>query len=137
MPESFRNRHVRDREAYTSKPTIRPMGVGLELSARHKDGTQFAVEISLSAATGDGGVSVIAVIRDVRERNRLRAFGHQALRAMEAERKRIALELHDDLNQKLSQEREFPRGPPDEAVPGRPRIVNDEPSTLYTRAQPR
>jgi PAS domain S-box-containing protein len=101
VPESLRSPHVRDRRAYVARPTTRPMGIGLDLSARHKRGTRFPVEISLSAVEVAGDLSVIAVIRDVRERRKLRAFGRQALRAMEAERKRIALELHDETIQTL------------------------------------
>jgi PAS domain S-box-containing protein len=101
VPESMRVPHTRLRGSYTEHPSTRPMGIGLELSARHKQGTQFPVEISLSAIESEPGVSVIAIIRDVRERKRLRAFGRQALRAMEAERKRVALELHDETIQTL------------------------------------
>jgi len=101
VPESTRAPHARLRDSYTAHPRTRPMGTGLELSARHKQGTQFPVEISLSAVESGPDVSVIAMIRDVRERKRLRAFGRQALRAMEAERKRVALELHDETIQTL------------------------------------
>lgn len=101
VPESMRSLHARHRDRYTAHPSPRPMGSGLDLTARHKRGTQFPVEISLSAVESEADVSVIAIIRDVRERTRLRAFGRQALRAMEAERKRVALELHDETIQTL------------------------------------
>lgn len=101
VPESMRAPHARLRGNYTAHPRTRPMGSGIELSARDKQGTQFPVEISLSAIESEPDVAVIAIIRDVRERKRLRAFGRQALRAMEAERKRVALELHDETIQTL------------------------------------
>lgn len=101
VPEAMRGMHARHRTRYAARPTTRPMGSGLELSARHKGGTHFPVEISLSAIKAESGLSVIATVRDVRERKRLRAFGRQALRAMEAERKRVALELHDETIQTL------------------------------------
>ncbi len=102
VPASLRELHAREREGYVADPKTRPMGIGLELSALRKDGTQFPVEISLSGATTPDGTVVIATVRDVSERRRLRAFGAQALRAMEAERKRIALELHDETIQTLA-----------------------------------
>ncbi len=48
MPERFRQTHVNERTAYMEKPVSRPMGTGLELYARRKDGSEFPVEISLS-----------------------------------------------------------------------------------------
>src|SRR5690242_12517240 len=48
MPERFHGRHVAHREQYRNSVRVRPMGVGLELFGRRKDGTEFPVEISLS-----------------------------------------------------------------------------------------
>jgi two-component system sensor histidine kinase UhpB len=44
----------------------------------------------------------IAAVRDVTQRRQLRKFGAAALKASEAERLRIARELHDDTAQRLS-----------------------------------
>ena len=48
LPERFRHRHVGHRKDYTGNVRVRPMGVGLDLFATRKDGTEFPVEISLS-----------------------------------------------------------------------------------------
>jgi rsbT co-antagonist protein RsbR len=48
MPQRFRRRHVKNRRAYLSQPAVRPMGLGLELYGRRKDGTEFPVDISIS-----------------------------------------------------------------------------------------
>jgi signal transduction histidine kinase len=45
---------------------------------------------------------VVCIVRDVTERLRYREFGRAALRAAEEERKRLALELHDDMAQRLA-----------------------------------
>jgi PAS domain S-box-containing protein len=72
LPESFRDRHVRDRAAYHSTDlSARPMGRGRDLSARRKDGSIFPVEISLSPMTMNRGAVVIGLISDITERKKV------------------------------------------------------------------
>jgi len=71
VPESLRPAHQRHREQYLSHPVTRPMGSGLKLEARRKDGSHFPVEISLSPAKSDSGWRVTAIIRDVTERRQM------------------------------------------------------------------
>ncbi len=102
VPEEVRDDHRHHRERYAEEPRPRPMGIGMELRGRRKDGSTFPVEISLSPLEREGETFVIATIRDVSQRQRLRRFGGGTLQAAEEERQRIARELHDDLAQRLA-----------------------------------
>jgi len=80
IPERFRTAHINQRSAYHHDPRLRPMGAGLELYARRKDGTVFPVDIMLSPVETDEGSCVIAVVRDITERKR----AEQALKESQA-----------------------------------------------------
>ncbi len=88
IPEEARERHVHHRDQYWSHPATRPMGTGLDLHGRRKDGSHFPVEISLSPVESDDTFYVTAVIRDISERKRVEDELQivQALRNQEIER---------------------------------------------------
>ena len=71
MPERFRTRHVARRENYKKALRVSPMGAGLELFGRRKNGTEFPVEISLSPVDDAGRALVAAAIRAVTDRKRV------------------------------------------------------------------
>jgi PAS domain S-box-containing protein len=71
IPERMRNRHPQHVANYTGAPRPRPMGTGLELWGRRRDGTKFPVEISLSPIGQAGNHGVAAAIRDVSDRKRI------------------------------------------------------------------
>jgi PAS domain S-box-containing protein len=65
VPEFLRPVHKVHREAYVAAPFTRAMGLGLELSALRRDGTQFPVDIALSHTDTEDGPLVIAAVRDL------------------------------------------------------------------------
>jgi two-component system, sensor histidine kinase len=73
MPERFRNRHLEHRVDYAKTMRRRPMGPGLALFGRHRNGSEFPVEISLSPIQDSGPVLIAAAIRDVTDRKRVEA----------------------------------------------------------------
>ena len=71
IPDDARSRHAAHRAHYMGNPTTRPMGSGLQLNGRRKDGTHFPVEISLSPVKSATGFRISAIIRDVSERKKV------------------------------------------------------------------
>ncbi len=48
IPERYRTQHLKYRNKFTQDPSIRTMGPGRDLTALHRDGTEFPVEIGLN-----------------------------------------------------------------------------------------
>lgn len=89
MPERFRAIHPRHRAHYNSEPHRRPMGAGLDLFGRRKDGTEFPVDIMLGPVETQNGTLVLSVIRDLSEKKK----AEEALRRTEEEKRYLEEEL--------------------------------------------
>ncbi len=92
VPDAVRAAHPAHRAAYVADPRLRPMGIGVELAGRRRDGSTFPAEISLSSIDADEGVLVMAAVRNVTERLELQAE-RERLRN-QAERDRLERQLH-------------------------------------------
>jgi PAS domain S-box-containing protein len=87
--------------------------IGFEVEHFHKDGHIVPLDVATSAIDIDGKMYVLAFHRDITERRRaeqeilrsrqeLRSLSKAANEALEAERRRTARELHDELGQALT-----------------------------------
>jgi PAS domain S-box-containing protein len=86
MPERYRALLIGHRGDFISNVRVRLMGSGLDLYGQRRDGTEFALEVSLSPIEDVGQTLVAATIRDVTERKRVEAELVVARDAIEAMR---------------------------------------------------
>ncbi|MBS0396325.1 MAG: PAS domain S-box protein, partial [Proteobacteria bacterium] len=99
VPDRFRAGHPERRAHYLDARLRRPMGSGLDLFARRRDGSDVPVEVSLSPIANGSGALVAAAIRDVTERRRvqteLKEAREAADRANLAKSRFLATASHD------------------------------------------
>jgi PAS domain S-box-containing protein len=88
------------------KPTGHTPNAGREVRGRSKGGSWFPVELTVREVVLPDRRIYTGFVRDITERKRAeqmeREFGKQLLQAQEAERARLARELHDDITQRLA-----------------------------------
>lgn len=88
LPMRFRPKHEEFRDGFSSQPQSRPMGIGMDLFALKKDGSEFSVEVSLSQYQHEEGSFVISYINNITERKK-------------AEEK--LEKMHNELEQKIAE----------------------------------
>jgi|GEM_PF-6879278 len=71
LPERHRGINETHRSGFIAHPSVRTMGVGLDLAGRRKDGSEFPVEIGLSYIQIDGGMLALAFVTDITERKQI------------------------------------------------------------------
>lgn len=94
VPDAARPHHEHLRASFNGHPQVRAMGANRDLQARHRDGSVFPVEISLSFFHFAAELYVVAYIIDI-------TFKKEADRALQAEREHVE-RLNADLEQQVA-----------------------------------
>jgi PAS domain S-box-containing protein len=68
VPMKLAGAHQKLREGFVQEPSRRSMGIGRDLCARRKDGSEFPVEISLNHFENEGDRYVMALLSDITQR---------------------------------------------------------------------
>jgi len=68
VPERFRKQHSQYRMGFFADPKARAMGMGRDLFAQRKDGSEFPVEIGLNPIQTADGCLVLSTIVDITQR---------------------------------------------------------------------
>ncbi len=84
IPERFRARHPALRQQFFENSVPRDMGVGLELFAVRKDGSEFPVKVGLSPVASAEGPLVICGVLNITDQKRTLEAIQQAREAAEA-----------------------------------------------------
>lgn len=110
MPQRFHQAHAAGLRRVLAGGESRVMGRPVELFGLRKNGAEFPLELSLAQWQIAEGRYFTGVIRDITERKaaeaeiaahrrRLASFASEQNLAIEAERKRLAREVHDQIGQ--------------------------------------
>jgi two-component system, LuxR family, sensor kinase FixL len=104
MPEPYQSEHDGYLERYRRTGERRIIGIGREVRGRRKDGTEFPMDLAISAINlGDRRIFT-GLVRDITAR---KALEREILEITDQEKRRLGSDLHDDLCQRLASVRFF------------------------------
>ncbi len=97
IPARSRDSHLKYLEEYFQAPRVREMGMGMELTGLHADGSEFPVEVSLNPYGETGSVYTLASIRPIKERKatEIRIQHLNRILAMQSRMHALIVRVHD------------------------------------------
>ncbi len=104
VPKRFQHEHSQHRAGFLHDPTARAMGIGRDLFACRKDGSEFPVEIGLNPINTPEGFMVLSSVVDITARKRSEAELerlNQRLRTQNQELEAYAYAVSHDLRAPL------------------------------------
>lgn len=105
IPNRFASRHVGHRTSFHKNPNARPMGIGLSLFGKKKDGSELPVEVSLSPFRIHENEYVVAFVVD----NTIRKNNEHSILKQKQELSSLSQalrELNESLENKVSERTE-------------------------------
>lgn len=105
VPTSLRAEHNSYLKNYLETGKAKIIGVGREVLANHKDGSQIPVFLSVNKFVANDKTNFAGILTDLRSlklaQEEVQRLSHRIISVQEEERQRIAQELHDDLGNSL------------------------------------
>ena len=109
VPHRYRGRAAEGMQCFAHTGEGPVVGKVLEMEGLRKDGTEFPIELAVSAVRMSNQWWAVAIVRDITERRRIEESlrkDHELLKDMlslhERQRQLIAYEIHDGLAQQLT-----------------------------------
>ena len=90
VPARMRAAHSSLRQSFLAHPSKRPMGVGRDLKATRRDGSEFPVEIGLTPIESENGPVVLATVLDITARREAENALSQRAAELERANERLA-----------------------------------------------
>jgi PAS domain S-box-containing protein len=107
LPERYRGDHRIYRSLFAENPHTRPMGSGLDLAGRRRDGSEFPIEVGLSYFRSGDLLIVLGSITDITRRKQTEEILERRVeeRTREIERRRRVADSLRDILQVLNSNR--------------------------------